>query len=190
MDILSRINHTRFLGREFLTWLWFRSERQEGLFKRGPDAFVEVWFDAKLVLEAQGDIKEQNVIKSENPTETEEARASLQTGKQVKEARLRIIADQKQWTLTFKGEDYQISGLKLPALLSQDDDEQLFERFYLLEELEDIIDDLFTGFVTLRLDDDAWRAEVDELRAWVAQEEGDGDDAPTLSRSARAKALA
>lgn len=166
MDLLTKITHTQFLGREFLTWLWYRSDRDEGLFQRDGEQ-IEVWFDAKLVLEAQGDIKEQNVIKSETPTETEEARVSLQNGKQVKEARLRIISDQKQWTVTVKGDDLGLTGLKLPALLSREDDEQLYERFYLIEEVQDIVEHLFAGFVRLRLDDDAWRAELAPLRDWV-----------------------
>ncbi|MGM0578951.1 MAG: hypothetical protein ACQEXJ_24730 [Myxococcota bacterium] len=169
MDLINRINQTQFLGREFLTWLWYRSESQEGLFVL-ENRQVEVWFDAKLTLEALGDIKEQNTIKSENPTETEEARASLQSGKQVKEARLRIIHDQKQWTTTVKADDLSIHSLRIPALLSREEDDQLYERFYLMEEAEDILDDLFAQFVGLRLDDGAWKDEVAALRDWVQAE--------------------
>ncbi len=167
MDLVSRIANTRFLGREFLTWLWYRSELQEGLFRLGEDRTIEVWFDARLTLEALGDIKEQNVIKSESPTETEEARASLQTGKQVKEARLRVVYDQKQWTATIKADDLSLHGLKLPAVLSREEDDQVYERFELLEEIEDLMDDLFGVFRTIRLDDDAWRPEVAAIRDWV-----------------------
>jgi len=168
MDLINRINYTRFLGREFLTWLWFRSDTREGLFELqgGP---VEVWFDAKLTLEAQGDLKEQNVIKAENPTEADEARASLLTGKLVADARLRIIRDQKQWTLNVKGDTLALSGVKIPALLSRDDEEQLYERFYLMEELEDLFADLYEQFIRTRLDDDAWRDEVQTIRSWVHQ---------------------
>jgi hypothetical protein len=167
VDLVSRIANTRFLGREFLTWLWYRSELQEGLFRLGEDRTIEVWFDARLTLEALGDIKEQNVIKSESPTETEEARASLQTGKQVKEARLRVVYDQKQWTATIKADDLSLHGLKLPAVLSREEDDQVYERFDLLEEIEDLMDDLFGVFRTIRLDDDAWRPEVAAIRDWV-----------------------
>jgi hypothetical protein len=166
MDLLNRINNTRFLGREFLTWLWYRSEKSEGLFERDGEQ-IEVWFDAKLVLEAQGDIKEQNVVKSENPTETEEARTSLQTGKQVTEARLRVISDQKQWTVTVKGEDLGLSGMKLPALLAREDEEQLYERFYLMEELEDLLEALYRDFIGVRLNDEAWAQEIASIRTWV-----------------------
>ena len=168
MDLINRINYTRFLGREFLTWLWFRSDTREGLFEL-PTGPLEVWFDAKLTLEAQGDLKEQNSIKAENPTEAEEARASLLTGKLVSDARLRLIRDQKQWTLNVKGDTLALSGVKIPALLSREDEEQLYERFYLMEELEDLFADLFEQFIRTRLDDDTWRAEVHAIRSWVHQ---------------------
>jgi hypothetical protein len=166
MDLIQRINGTRFLGREFLTWLWFRSEAQEGLFTIGDRPF-ELWFDAKLTLSTHGELKEENVIHSESPTETEEARVSLQSGKQVKEARVRLVADQKQWGATLKADDMSVSGLKIPALLSREEDEKLYERFYLLEEFEDFFDRLFANFLQLRLDDDAWSQEVSEIRTWV-----------------------
>ena len=173
MDLINRINFTRFLGREFLTWLWFRSDANEGMFDI-PTGAVEVWFDAKLTLEAQGDLKEQNVVKAENPTEADEARASLLTGKLVAEARLRIIRDQKQWTVNVKGDTLALSGVKIPALLSRDDEEQLYERFYLMEELEDLFSDLYEQFIRLRLDDDTWREEIQAIRGWVHQMPGEG----------------
>ena len=168
MDLINRINHSRFFGREFLTWLWFHSDRNEGIFKQGNDKGpIEIWFDAKLVLESQGDITEQNVIKSEQPTDTDEARTSLQTGKQVVDARLRVISGQKQWTFGFKAEELAMSSLKLPALLSNEDDDQLYERFYLIEEIEEIMAGLYQDFMTMRADDERWREEVQAMRHWV-----------------------
>lgn len=166
MDIITRINSTRYLGREFLTWLWFRSSTQEGQFQltEGP---IEVWFDATLTLEAQGDVKEQNVIKAENPTETPEAHAAVLTGKLVSNARLRIINGQKQWVFAVKGETLGISGVKIPALLSREDDDQLYERFMLVEEIEDTLNALYQQFIELRMDDDAWRPEIQAIRSWV-----------------------
>ncbi|MFT7582174.1 MAG: hypothetical protein ACI9MR_003856 [Myxococcota bacterium] len=166
MDILNRIEYTRFLGREFLTWLWYRSDAQEGVFEL-EDASIEVWFDAKLTLDAPGEIKEQNVIKAETPTETDEAQVALQTGKQVTEARLRIIEDQKQWGATIKADTLGLTSVKLPALLSREEDDAIYERFYLMEELEDHLTALYTTFIGLRLNDDSWRAEIAEIRTWV-----------------------
>lgn len=166
MDIINRINSTRYLGREFLTWLWFRSSAQNGIFEMS-DGPLEVWFDAKLTLEAGGDVKESNVVKAENPTETSEAHAALLTGKLVSDARLRLVSGQKQWTVSIKGDTMALSGIKIPALLSREDDDQLYERFMLIEEVEDTIAGLYQQFMELRLDDDAWRPEVQAIRAWV-----------------------
>ena len=166
MDIINRINSTRYLGREFLTWLWYRSSLQNGIFEM-TDGPLEVWFDAKLTLEAQGDVKESNIIKAENPTETQEAHAALLNGKLVSDARLRLVSGQKQWTLSVKGDSLAISGVKIPALLSREDDDQLYERFMLIEEAEDTVHALFQQFMELRMDDDAWRPEVQAIRGWV-----------------------
>lgn len=166
MDIINRINSTRYLGREFLTWLWYRSSLQNGIFEMS-DGPLEVWFDAKLTLEAQGDVKESNIIKAENPTETQEAHAALLNGKLVSDARLRLVSGQKQWTLSVKGDSLAISGVKIPALLSREDDDQLYERFMLIEEAEDTVHALFQQFMELRMVDDAWRPEVQAIRGWV-----------------------
>ena len=166
MDMVTRIERTQPLGGEFLTWLWYRADLQEGVLQVG-DRAVEVWFDNKLALESLGAIKEQNVIRSETPTETEEARASLQSGKHVREAQLRLICDQKAWALTLRADDLSLHGVKIPALLTSETDDRLYERLALLEEVEGLVDGLFSAFATLRLNDESWKAEVDAIRGWV-----------------------
>ncbi|MEC9071438.1 MAG: hypothetical protein VX938_03625 [Myxococcota bacterium] len=166
MDMVTRIERTQQMGGEFLTWLWYRADLNEGVLQVG-DRPVEVWFDAKLALESLGAIKEQNVIRSETPTETEEARASLQSGKHVREAQLRLICDQKAWALTLRGEDLSMHGVKIPALLTSEADDRLYERLALLEEVEGLVDGLFQEFARVRLDDDAWRSEVEAIRDWI-----------------------
>ena len=54
--------------------------------------------------------------------------------------------------------------------MTRDEEEQLYERFYLLEEALDLVEHLWRTFVTLRLDDDAWRTELESIRAWVRGE--------------------
>jgi len=172
METYQRVEATSYLGREFLTWLWFRSEHNEGIFQVG-EAPVEVWFDAKLTLASTGTLKEESVIKSETPTDTEEARVSLRSGKQVEEAKLRLTTGQKFWSLTIKARDLSLHGLKLPALLSATDEDVIYERLALLEECQDLVDGLFGLFVDQRLDDDAWSAEVSAMRRWVESEGSD-----------------
>lgn len=166
LDVINRINSTRFLGKEFLCWLWYRSATGNGLFELDGKT-IEVWFDSRIVLEGLGDIKETDTIKAETPTETTEARAALLTGKTVSEAKLRVVFGQKQWSTSLKGESLQLSGVKTPALLSREDDDQLFERFQLFEEIGDIIDELYEQFIAIRLNESDWDGEVNRIRSWV-----------------------
>jgi hypothetical protein len=167
MDILARIEHARFLGAEFLTWLWYRAE-QDGGNLVAADRRLEVYFDGRLALEVDGDIKAQSVLKTDHPTETLEAAAALRSGKLVSEARILVRDGQKDWTFTIKATDLQLKNVKIPALLSQDEEQAFYERLALIEELDGHLETLFGWFATVRLDSDAWPGELEELRAWVA----------------------
>lgn len=169
MDLLDKVNQTRFLGKEWLTWLWYRSDRQEGLFRPdgGGEPF-ELWFDDKLVLDASiENVKEVSSVRGESPTETAEAKAALSMGKKVAEAKLRVVLDQREWVVGVKGEELALAGMKVPALLSREEDEKLLERLELVEELELVLDRLYAEFVNLRLDAERWRSEVAAMRQWV-----------------------
>jgi hypothetical protein len=174
MDLLDRINRTAFLGKEFLTWLWFMSDAREGLFRdvKGQEPF-EVWFDDKLVLDHAIDkVKEVNSIKGESPTETAEAHTALRVGKKVADAKLRVIKDEREWVCSIKGEELALSGVKVPAVLSREEDEQVLERLELLGELERVLDALYRDFLEVRLDAERWPKELEKLRAWVFADRG------------------
>ncbi|MEM1349554.1 MAG: hypothetical protein AAGI01_13405, partial [Myxococcota bacterium] len=64
-----------------------------------------------------------------------------------------------------------LSGVKIPALLSKEEEEQFYERMYLLEELEEILDDLFREFLALRLDPAFHEHVFPAMRAWIEQDE-------------------
>lgn len=168
MDLITKINRTRFLGAEFLLWLWHRSAVQEGRFDGEGESF-ELYFDSRIVLESAGEIREQSVIKAESPTETPEAQEALRTGKLPMEAKLRILIGPNQWTTTFKAEAFQLAGTKVPGLLAKDEEEVIHERLHLMEELEGVIEALYRQFLDQRLDDDTWRDQVTLMRDWVAK---------------------
>lgn len=170
MDLIDKINNTRYLGKEFLTWLWFRSDKNEGLLQIPDMETVEVWFDDKVVLSGADTTREQNIVKGEAPTESPEARMGLRMGKKVAEAKLRIIKGQRKWSFGVKAETLALSGVKIPAVLSREEDDQVYERFYLLEEVSNIFAALYKMFVELRLDKEQWGAELEAMRAWLQSE--------------------
>ena len=52
MDLIDLINTRRFLGPEFLMWLWFKTDCMDGLMDVENHGKLEVVFDDALTLEA------------------------------------------------------------------------------------------------------------------------------------------
>ncbi len=169
MDFVDRLNATGFLGKEFLTWLWYKSDAQEGLMTVGPEALsAEVWMTDRIVLSGAGQGAERVAVRTEDPTLSLEARTALAQGKKVEQARLRIISGQREWSATIKGETLAVSSIKIPALLTKEEDDKLRERFMLLDQIDEMLEFLFKSFAELRWDTEKWGAEREAMKVWIA----------------------
>jgi len=172
MNLIESINQTRFLGKEFLTWLWYKSELNGGAFALGNEQSAALWFDDKIVLELAFDnVKEVNTIRGENPTGSAEAKAALRMGKKVASAKLGMSMASRDWSFSVSGEELSLSGVKVPALLAAEEDEQVLERLTLIEELEGVIDALYKDFMELRTTPKSWKAELKSIQEWVHSDE-------------------
>ena len=174
MDLVDRLNSTAFLGREFLTWIWFKGELNEGLFSlEDGGGAIELFLTDRLSLADAGQGAEKIAVKSEDPSNTPEANVALRQGKKVDKACLRLVRGQREWVVTLAGDSLAGSGIKIPALLTREADEKLRERLALLDELDAMIVALFKSFLKIRLDAGAWEDERASMQAWITQ------DAPT-----------
>jgi hypothetical protein len=174
MDLLDRIEGLRFLGREFLLWLWFESEVFETELRPTGEEPLSLWLEAQLTLVFE---KEESRLKGAVPASSPEAKKALQQGKLPKEARLRVTRIDQEFSFTLKADALALAGLKLPTELKKDDEkhEIFYERMMLLEQLELGLEALYADFTTLRLAD-AWEREfVPTMRAWAHGERVDAD---------------
>lgn len=172
MDLIDLIESHRFLGPEFLTWLWYRSEMHDGLIPLGGRKVCELNVDDKITLEADMVETEQSVLKGGAPAVTPEAREALRQGKVPTSARLRVHHDGLEYLFTLKASALQLSGVKLPTVLSKEDDDKFYERMSLLETVESLVDHFYGEFMGVRLSP-AWPEVTGLMRAWVQS-----DDAP------------
>lgn len=171
MDTSELIDSRRFLGSEFLLWLWYKSACFDGLFEvRGHDR-IQVVFDDRLTMEAYLAETERNVFKGGAPAFSPEAKTALQEGKRPTRARLRVIKEGREWKFKYKAEGCDISTLKIPSLLSERDDEQFYERMSLVEEIEDILDSLYHEFLTIRTSDAWGDVMVPAINDWMFSDE-------------------
>lgn len=171
MDLVDLIQTRRFLGAEFLLWLWFKTECFEGLIETPAHGALEVWFDDKLTLEATLAETERNDFKGGAPAHSPEAKTALRQGKRPIKAKMGVIREGREWSFSIKSESMDLSGLKIPALFSREEEEQFYERMYLLEEIEDILFGLYKEFLTIRLQP-AWNdIMLPAMVSWIQRDE-------------------
>ena len=174
MQLSKKIEQTRHYGLEFLTWMLFRSTKGDGVIETSSEK-TEVWFEGKVRLVSPIATKEVDLLKGKTPAHSREAREALRQGKLLEEAGINLIRDEREWNLTFNATRWTFSGVKLPAVLQEEEDDRLIERFWLLEELHKAIEDLYTAFLEVRLDSTRWGPELNALQEWIgAEAEGDG----------------
>lgn len=168
MDRLKRIEWTRFLGREFLTWLWFWSEQREGLFQVAGHGEIELFVEDRIRLEPFEGEGNRHLLTGVAPATSREAGVALHSGKLPSEVKLKVIKEARSWSFTLKGDSLVLASLKIPELLSKTDDDRLYERLYLLEEIESMIQELYRSFLQLR-SADRWEEEFDQLQQWIEE---------------------
>jgi hypothetical protein len=166
MELLDLIEGRRFMGREFVVWLWFESEMQEtNLRPTGVDP-CSMWLEAQITLVLE---KEESRLKGAIPASSPEAKEALRQGKLPKEAKMRLVRGDREYVWTLKADSLGLSGLKLPTQLKKTDEkhEIFYERMMLLEDLDATLAALYTDFVHLRLSD-VWDDEVEPLmQSWA-----------------------
>ncbi len=166
MDLVDLIASKRFLGNEFMLWLWHQDDINDGAHKLGDD-HVEMHFDDRIQLEAALAEAETSDLKGGAPAHSPEAHKALQIGKRVSKAKLRLIKGEREWLFNVDAADFSISGVKTPAVLSKADDEPFFERLFLIEELSDAWAGLYRAFLQIRLGKD-WEKTRKELSDWIS----------------------
>jgi recombination associated protein RdgC len=158
-------------GREFLTWLWFKSEERNGMILIPGIGETEVQFVRRLVLESGDGEYSESVVCQGMHADLKEGREALRQGKKIREARLQLIRDAATWEFTFKADRFEFQSLKMPVVMDSDEEQdnrdgRVLERIYLLETVVNCMDQLFALFVALRLSE-TWQQEQGRMEKWL-----------------------
>ena len=168
MDFVERITRTQFLGAEFITWLWYLEEENQGRFDLGGEmGEIELWFEDKLSMGSTAFDEQRDTFSGGKPTLSLEARVALKLGKLASSARVRVVQGEQEWTLNLKADPMMMSAIKLPEVLAKDPNGQFYERMFLLEHIDKIYRNLYRQFLELRLSPDWTRKILPELQTWV-----------------------
>ena len=166
MGVLELIQQKAFIGKEFLTWLWFRSERDNEVIVKGKEITVEIL--GPILLDAQYGDARASMLKGDSPATTPEARTALLEGKKLKKAKLKWVREDVEWTFTIDGENFNVSGLNIPNPGKLPFEEFMLMRLEMVREFEQVLQDLLETFLELRLDQKQWKRELEEIQQWVS----------------------
>ncbi len=178
MDLVDLIAEKRFLGQEFLTWVWWKSEERGGVVALPGEGDIVVVFEKHMLLEyGEGDSNESLICRGLQ-TELQEARTGLVMGKKLEQARIQLVYNDYEWNFTMAAALMEFRNVKLPKTggdsESSDNPEEregmILERIFLYEELVRVVLELFRIFLQLRVGD-GWRDELLRVREWVGRAE-------------------
>jgi recombination associated protein RdgC len=176
MDLLDLIEEKRFLGQEFLIWLWCKSEERGGSIDLPGRGTVPVVFEKHMLLECGAGPECEKLVCRGLMTELKEARAGLALGKRPEQARLKIGSEEREYSFTLTAATLEFRSMKLPATAGADDggshereglEGQILERIALLEEGIELVNELFRLFLHIRTTD-RWNDELLRLRRWIS----------------------
>lgn len=170
MDLVDRIETTRFLGGEFALWLWFSRDVLDGVLETPEQGAVELALESALLLVDPLSEKERVAIRGQDPLGSREAEHALLLGKLPRKVGLRLRFEQNEWVATLDAASFTLSGVKLPALLSQGEEEHFHERMRLLEQLHDLVQGLYRHFLRVRLSPDWERGLLPAMQRWLGGE--------------------
>lgn len=134
-------------GRDFLTWLAYKSDERSGKLELATGETFSLWIDGKIVMEDDRPAPPNSVAYNGDDFTNQDIKAAVRAGKKVREARLRIERGENTWSFILRAERMEISGLKIDMPKAADKDEQFFGRIMNIESLNKLLDGLYTEFL-------------------------------------------
>ncbi|GAB6904477.1 conserved hypothetical protein [Desulfosarcina cetonica] len=171
LDVAVAYNRYKFIGNEFLTWLWFIIDANPDYLKTVDQTIVALNIGNRIVLENNSNDSSEIITIKGDDAGLEEGILSLRKGAVVIEMNLIYKTENQDWKFSLKGESLSFSGLKPPEtgpLETKDDIEGLLlEKAYLFEKAIELINRLFNAFLNLRVSSDWNTSLLPEIRKWV-----------------------
>lgn len=164
MNPAELLEQGRFLGEEFILWLWMRGLTEGGTSGVDGDSSACFLEDSLVLTSEQGDVKQISLQKG-NPAESPEAFEALARGMRPSRAKVRILAGDLEWIFNLDAATLTLRSLKLPPTSSKDPAGRLQDRAFLLEEAYSHLDRRLSGFLASRANDP--EGMLNAMREWI-----------------------
>ncbi len=155
-----------FLGKEFLTWLWFQTESQNHRVTVKNQGTFYFCLDDKIIFNSSSGSVRENCLKGGTPAYAYEAFSALNSGKFVCEAKFILQTDSRQWSFTLRGENLSLHNIKLPSCSERDSRAHILKRMDFLKTLVSVLEQLYKDFIEKRLSGE-FSTELANMKHWM-----------------------
>ncbi len=161
------------LGQNFLTWLWFYQEENNGLLPKSQLGEFSLMMDGPLTFVAEGPGALESSIRKGLPTVSAEAKAALMVGKKLKQAKIILVRGKDEiWSATLNADTFVFRGLRLPDGEALDPASIFEERMTNLYIFQAVFFALFRKFIA-DLSDPSKAADFQkQAKQWVQNRDG------------------
>lgn len=179
LDITVSYDKYKFLGNEFLTWLWYLIEIDANIKDIIKD--MTQMECSSLVFEigncvalenSLGDDSVEKVSIRGDDAGLEEGRTALKKGGVITDINLVMYMDDNEWKFSIKGESMNITSLKSPAAAKVENEDEMegavLEKIYLCNTVFEVIDTLFRIFIKKRISEEWKTVYIPAIREWAA----------------------
>lgn len=158
------------LSTEFFTWLWWATEQGGGRLTVDGEEII-VWVDDRMAFRLPSEDASRAVLTGADTARAAEAKAAMAAGKIIKELRVRLQWADREYGFTLKGSGLDVTGLVLPALPDEgDEQDRLMVRMESIEALWAVLGAIYRQFAAVRTGAEWEREVVPSIQAWLVGE--------------------
>lgn len=171
LDVSVSYNRYKFIGHEFLTWLWYAIDNKESSLQQSDNNQFYLEIGNRIVLENSRTQDTETITIKGNEAGMEEGLLSLKKGAFVTELNLIYRHGDHDWQFNIKGENFHISGIKLPETgkieTKKDIEAAVLEKIYLYDQLFQVMDKIFKFFIKIRVSTNWEKEHVPAMKKWI-----------------------
>ena len=170
MEVMEKVEKKDFLGKDFLVWLWFKSEVNHGVIEIEDKGHAEVRFAGKITLESEDDEKSESITCSGINSRLKEARYALTENKKITQASIKLILEDDEYSFSMDSLWMNYRSFKTPKVFQDDKDDPeglFYEKVGLMEKAVSTMDSLFLSFIKIRLSPEWEEKELPAITAWM-----------------------
>ncbi|MFW6081845.1 MAG: hypothetical protein ACOC7W_08020 [Desulfosalsimonas sp.] len=176
LDVSVAYNRYKFLGHEFLTWLWYMIDTGPQELKKADPEMESLSIGNRIVLENRRHNRDETITIRGDGAGLEEGVIALTKGAKVTEMHLVFRSAGLEWRFNIKGESLSLSSLKTPQTAktetAEDVEGAVLEKIYLTERVSGLLHNLYSRFIKERVSVDWDKKTVYRINEWIRGDSG------------------